>query len=106
MVNVASRLFSNVVLRHRTFSLALRIIVVASTLFTVRLHSQTVVGLDPQKRLTQYILEVWREDQGLPQNAVQTILQTRDGYLWFGSQEGVVRFDGVRFTVFDKQHTA
>ncbi|MCU0426306.1 MAG: methyl-accepting chemotaxis protein [Candidatus Kapabacteria bacterium] len=67
--------------------------------------AQTATGLDPQKRLTQYILEVWREDQGLPQNAVQTILQTRDGYLWFGSQEGVVRFDGVRFTVFDKQHT-
>lgn len=68
-------------------------------------QAQTVTGLDPQKRLTQYILEVWREDQGLPQNAVQTILQTRDGYLWFGSQEGVIRFDGIKFTIFDRQHT-
>ncbi|MCS6807898.1 MAG: two-component regulator propeller domain-containing protein [Bacteroidota bacterium] len=73
--------------------------------YTNVLRSQVATGLDPQRRLTQYILEVWREDQGLPQNAVQTILQTRDGYLWFGTQEGVVRFDGVRFTVFDKQHT-
>jgi methyl-accepting chemotaxis protein/ligand-binding sensor domain-containing protein len=62
-------------------------------------------GLDPQKRLTQYIIDTWLEDEGLPQNSVQAITQTADGYLWFGTQEGLVRFDGVRFTIFDKQNT-
>ncbi len=70
------------------------------------LHAQAVSkGLDPTKRLTQYILDIWREDEGLPQNGVQALLQTRDGYLWFGTQEGLVRFDGVKFTIFDKRNT-
>ena len=44
---------------------------------------------------------VWRQPQGLPQNTVVDLLQTRDGYLWVGTKGGVARFDGVRFTVFD-----
>ena len=45
--------------------------------------------------------EYWRQPQGLPQNTVLSILQTRDGYLWVGTKGGVSRFDGVRFTTFD-----
>lgn len=63
-------------------------------------YAQVSKGLDPARRLTQYIFESWTEDQGLPQNAVQVVTQSREGYIWFGTQEGVVRFDGVRFTVF------
>jgi methyl-accepting chemotaxis protein/ligand-binding sensor domain-containing protein len=62
--------------------------------------AQVSKGLDPQRRLTQYIFESWTEDQGLPQNAVQAVTQSKNGYIWFGTQEGLVRFDGVRFTVF------
>lgn len=62
-------------------------------------------ALDPAKAVTQYMHDVWQTDQGLPQNAVQAICQTRDGYLWLGTQEGLVRFDGVRFAVFDKSNT-
>ncbi len=36
--------------------------------------------------------------QGLPESSIFSILQTRDGYLWLGTQTGLVRFDGVRFT--------
>jgi len=42
----------------------------------------------------------WQREQGLPQNSVQALVQTRDGYLWIGSDDGVVRFDGVRFVSF------
>jgi signal transduction histidine kinase/ligand-binding sensor domain-containing protein/CheY-like chemotaxis protein len=45
--------------------------------------------------------QVWRQPQGLPQNAVLAILQTRDGYLWLATKGGLSRFDGVRFTTFD-----
>lgn len=58
-------------------------------------------GLDPGKALTQYSLDVWTTADALPQNSVTTIVQTRDGYLWLGTYGGLVRFDGVRFTVFD-----
>ena len=42
----------------------------------------------------------WQREQGLPQNSVKALAQTRDGYLWIGSDDGVVRFDGVRFVSF------
>jgi hypothetical protein len=56
-----------------------------------------VSGLDPARSLTQYIHRI-QQIQGLPQATIFSILQTRDGYLWLGTQRGLVRFDGVRFT--------
>jgi ligand-binding sensor domain-containing protein len=56
--------------------------------------------------LSQYVHHVWRRAQGLPQDSVSAVLQTRDGYLWLGTQEGLARFDGVRFTLFNKANTA
>ncbi len=69
------------------------------------LLAPAALALDPSKALTQYMLTVWQTDQGLPQNSVFAIHQTRDGYLWIGTEEGLVRFDGVRFTLFDKRNT-
>ena len=51
--------------------------------------------------LTQYKIDVWQTEQGLPLNTVQSLFQTRDGYLWVGTAGGIARFDGVRFTTFD-----
>ena len=62
-------------------------------------------GIDPQTPIARLARDVWDSDSGLPQNSVETVLQTADGYLWFGTQEGLVRFDGVRFTVFDTHNT-
>jgi PAS domain S-box-containing protein len=50
-----------------------------------------------------YRVESWSDADGLPSTAIQAILQTRDGYVWFGTQEGLARFDGVRFTVLDEK---
>lgn len=55
-----------------------------------------------QKSLAQFSHDVWRVDQGLPQNSISSIIQTRNGYLWLGTLEGFVRFDGVRFVVYDR----
>ncbi len=51
------------------------------------------------------VVERWRQPQGLPQNSVLSLLQTRDGYLWIGTKAGLSRFDGVRFTTFDDRNT-
>jgi len=53
----------------------------------------------------QYRFDSWTTDNGLPQNSVRSIIQTRDGYLWLTTFDGLVRFDGVRFKVFDKSNT-
>jgi signal transduction histidine kinase/ligand-binding sensor domain-containing protein len=47
----------------------------------------------------------WTADSGLPQNIIRGIVQTPDGYLWVATLNGIARFDGVRFTVFDKSDT-
>ena len=64
-----------------------------------------VIALDPNREITQYVHDVWQAKDGLPQNSVQTILQDRTGYLWLGTQEGLVRFDGVHFRTYDKWNT-
>lgn len=52
-----------------------------------------------------YRFDTWTTDNGLPQNGVRQITQTPDGYLWFTTFDGLVRFDGVRFTTFNKSNT-
>ena len=62
-------------------------------------------SLDPSKAITQFIQQSWQSEQGLPENSVTSIAQTDDGYLWLGTEGGLARFDGIRFTVFDKNTT-
>ena len=55
-----------------------------------------------QTRPLPYSSRLWQTDDGLPQNSVYAITQTRDGYLWVGTHEGLVRFDGMRFCFLDE----
>ena len=48
----------------------------------------------------------WGTDEGLGPGPATAILQTKDGFLWFGSEEGLMRFDGVHCTIFDSRNTA
>ncbi|MEO6390338.1 MAG: two-component regulator propeller domain-containing protein [Pyrinomonadaceae bacterium] len=57
---------------------------------TVSLHAQN------------YGYDTWTTANGLPQNTVTEVVQTPDGYLWLSTFDGLARFDGVRFTIFDK----
>jgi ligand-binding sensor domain-containing protein len=87
--------------------MCVRRVVVGGALAVVLFLAWTApaLALDPRKALTQYVHNAWQTDQGLPQNSVQAVLQTRDGYLWFGTQEGLVRFDGEHFEIFDRSNT-
>ena len=62
-------------------------------------------ALAPVGDLGQLSRRAWQTETGLPQNTVHSIAQTRDGYVWVATEEGVARFDGAGFRVFDKQNT-
>jgi signal transduction histidine kinase/CheY-like chemotaxis protein/ligand-binding sensor domain-containing protein len=79
-----------------------RVIVVAW--LAIGLMPRPAMALTPGKTPSQYVLDSWEIDKGLPQNSPMSLAQTADGYLWVGTQEGLARFDGVRFVVFDR-HT-
>ncbi len=53
--------------------------------------------------LSDYFRETWRTVDGLPHNLVNSIAQTPDGYLWFATWEGLARFNGREFAVFDRE---
>ncbi|TAK65400.1 MAG: hypothetical protein EPO24_02590 [Bacteroidetes bacterium] len=54
---------------------------------------------------SQYKITTWGIDEGLPQNSVVAIMQTRDGFLWLGTYGGLARFDGVKFKVYNRSNT-
>ncbi len=58
-------------------------------------------AVDPNRALTQYVHRIWQMQQGLPQPSIYGMVQDGDGFLWLGTQAGLVRFDGVRFTTPD-----
>ena len=64
-----------------------------------------LVALDRTTGLTRYGRQTWQTESGLPQNTVHAILQTHDGYIWLATEGGVVRFDGMKFAVYDSQNT-
>jgi ligand-binding sensor domain-containing protein len=63
------------------------------------------VAKDEARSLAQHSIDVWQMREGLPQNSVLAVLQTRDGYLWLATHEGLVRFDGLTFKVYDTSNS-
>jgi ligand-binding sensor domain-containing protein/AraC-like DNA-binding protein len=65
----------------------------------------SMLGQSELSERQQYVVQKWTTSSGLPHNKIQCILQTHDGYLWIGTPSGLVRFDGVRFTLFNRWNT-
>ncbi|HAB16340.1 MAG TPA: hypothetical protein DCE44_07805, partial [Verrucomicrobiales bacterium] len=53
----------------------------------------------------EYLITRWQAEDGLPQSTVTSVVQTRDGYLWLGTLNGLARFDGIRFMVLGAHNT-
>jgi ligand-binding sensor domain-containing protein/signal transduction histidine kinase len=62
-------------------------------------------ALRPERPIDHLVIDTWRTGDGLPELAIEALLETSDGYLWVGTQEGLARFDGLHFTVFDHVNT-
>ncbi len=63
-------------------------------------------ALDPSTALASYARQTWVMENGLPQNTITALLQTHDGYLWLGTESGLVRFDGNNFQIYDHNSDA
>jgi signal transduction histidine kinase/ligand-binding sensor domain-containing protein len=64
--------------------------------------ASSTVALEPTTSLASYGRQAWAMENGLPQNTVQALAQTKDGFLWLGTEAGLVRFDGVEFQTYDR----
>jgi PAS domain S-box-containing protein len=79
-------------------------IIIRSVILMILFAPFFLYSLDPEKKISQYKLSVWGIEEGLPQSTIFSIIRTREGYICVGTEEGVVRFDGVHFKVYDKQN--
>jgi len=62
-------------------------------------------GMDPNRALPRYIRNQWGVQQGFPGGTVYAIIEGLDGYLWIGAENGLARFDGVNFKLFNHANT-
>ena len=75
----------------------IRLLIVALVL----LWAEQLAALSADRAINQYVRRAWTVEQGLPHGTVRGLVQTRDGYLWLATYEGLVRFNGDEFQVFD-----
>ncbi len=67
--------------------------------------TRSALALEPSTPLANYARQSWVMENGLPQNTIHALAQTQDGFVWLGTEAGLVRFDGVAFQVFDRAST-
>jgi signal transduction histidine kinase/ligand-binding sensor domain-containing protein len=72
---------------------------------TVGLALQTQAASPFASPKLEHSLRTWRLEDGLPWEGISCLLQTQDDYLWIGTDEGAIRFDGIRFELFDARNT-
>ncbi|MCP5102590.1 MAG: hypothetical protein GY950_04385, partial [bacterium] len=76
-----------------------------TALFLIWLQPLAVQALRPNKTISNYIHNVWTTKDGLPQNTIYSIAQDIRGYVWIGTDRGLVRYDGLEFKHFNKSNT-
>jgi ligand-binding sensor domain-containing protein len=69
------------------------------------LFSRTTAQERHTSPLLQYIHKIYTSEDGLPQNRARALVQTSDGFLWIGTQDGLARFNGTMFQVYSKENT-
>src|SRR5215469_13765340 len=64
--------------------------------------ASTLAASGSTNPIARYTVRIWQSDDGLPHNSVWAVTQGAHGYLWVGTQQGLVRFDGLRFVSLDE----
>jgi ligand-binding sensor domain-containing protein len=77
----------------------------ALLLMTALAQAEILPAASRQPHDREFALRVFRTQDGLPENRVQAVSETPDGYLWIGTAAGLVRFDGAKFVVYSRANT-
>src|SRR4030095_10385143 len=86
-------------MRLRIAILLVTFLLTASALAEPATHPAVIVRTTPEAT-AEFGIDFWREAEGLSQSRIRCITQTKDGYLWLGTDSGLVRFNGSSFTAF------
>lgn len=78
---------------------------VSSVWVWLLLLAHPACALDPEKSFRHYVFDRWSIEDGMPQLSVLSMAQDSTGYLWLTTQNGIARFDGVRFRVYNIENT-
>lgn len=68
-------------------------------IFLVLIGSAFAVEINPQKQL--YHIQPWKQQVGLPSNIINGIVSSKDGFLWFATENGIIRFDGMQVSIIN-----
>ncbi|MCX6132925.1 MAG: triple tyrosine motif-containing protein [Ignavibacteriales bacterium] len=82
-----------------------RVVLLALAISLVSPGEALLAQKHPVTPITQYNIRSWSAKDGLPNDKIIAVYQSAQGYIWLASQEGLVRFDGARFEIFDKKNT-
>ncbi len=64
--------------------------------------SNVLFAFYTEKHPQEFLINIWTVEDGLPQNTIQSLLQTQDGFIWAGTPSGLVRFDGLNFKIYTR----
>ncbi|MBI4647312.1 MAG: SpoIIE family protein phosphatase [Bacteroidia bacterium] len=92
-------------LPHIQYKIFIKRFIILFILFFSIFSFHRLMGLNPQKKLSQFGISFYSKDEGLPMNGAKTVIYGKDGYLWIGTYSGLVRFDGIRMTVYNVINT-
>ena len=74
-------------------------------LAVIALSASVLLASAADRHLAAYTERTWQMQDGLPEQIVQAFAQTRDRYLWIGTTGGLLRFDGARFSLYNRENT-
>ena len=85
----------------------LQLIIIFRIILLLIIILPPVIGANSKvsKKIDQYVRQSWKSENGLPQNTITAITQTPDGFIWLGSKEGLIRFDGREFIEYNSKNT-
>ncbi|MGB0524556.1 MAG: ligand-binding sensor domain-containing protein, partial [Flammeovirgaceae bacterium] len=89
-------------MRQQFFSFLIYCIAIFFSTITIS-FGQNTVGLNPEKKIHQYLIDNWTTDNGLPYNNLSHVFQAKNGYIWISTFEGLIRFDGKTFEIFTQK---
>ncbi len=89
--------------RLTAFSYAIPLLLLLAAAIECAILPQECAALDEVAQ--PFTRRLWRAQDGLPDQTVQAIAQTHDGYLWIGTKGGLLRFDGANFVIYDHTNT-